>query len=165
MKLSIILCSFLVLPISLLAVSAEKTTEIDSLPPVFMIGEYEYEYESMVKDCNKLLLEVCQDSMELAYKHWLLMLHDMEIYAESQKFDIKGIKIWLNVFWNEDGNINHFVYYPKPNSRNTDFTKLTIFLEKFLLHYKFPLDYQSCYAHFGSATFPTFAKLYLQEQP
>ena len=130
-----------------------------------MIGEHEYEYESKVKTCNKLLLEVCQDSMELAYKHWLLMLHDMEIYAESQNFDIKGIKIWLNVFWNNDGTINNFVYYPKPNSRNTDFTKLTAFLDKFLVYYKFPLEYQTCYSHYGSATFPTFAKLYLQEQP
>lgn len=165
MKISNIIFIFLVLPFSLSAFSVDKTGDLDSIPPVFRIGEYEFEYEEKVKNCNKLLLEVCQDSMELAYKHWLLMLHDMEIYAESEKFDIKGIKIWLNVFWNEDGSIENFVFYPKPNSRNADFNKLTAFLEKFLLHYKFPIEYQTCFSHYGSATFPTFAKLYLQEQP
>lgn len=165
MKLSTILISLLIIPFALSASSVPKTVVLDSIPPVFMIGEHEFEYEDKVNDCNVLLLEVCQDSMELAYKHWLLMLHDMEIYAESQKFDIKGIKIWVNVFWNEDGTINNLVYYPKPNSRNTDFTKVTAFLEKFLLQYKFSLEYKSCFSHYGSATFPTFAKLYLQEQP
>ncbi len=153
------------MPFTLSAFSVDKSGNLDTIPSVFMIGEHEFEYEDKVQECNKLLLEVCQDSMELAYKHWLLMLHDMEIYAESQKFDIKGIKIWLNVFWNADGSLDKLVYYPKPNSRNTDFTKLTAFLEKFLVYYEFPLQYKSCFAHYGSATFPTFAKLYLQEQP
>jgi len=155
----------LVVSLSVSAVYAEKTISVDTLPPVFLIGEHEFEYESKVKECDKLLLEVCQDSMQLAYRHWLLMLHDMEIYAEAEDFDIKGIKIWLNVFWDAEGSIDKIVYYPKPNSRNTDFSQLTLFLEKFVLQYEFPLDYNSCFSHYGSATFPTFAKLYLQEQP
>ena len=155
----------MVLPYTLSAFSAEKTVVVDTLPPVFLIGEHEFEYEAKVKDCDKLLLEVCQDSMQLAYKHWLLMLHDMENYADTEAFDIKGIKIWLNVFWDQDGTINKIVYYPKPNSRNADFTELTAFLEKFILQYQFPLDYKSCFSHYGSATFPTFAKMYLKEQP
>lgn len=155
----------MVFSLTVSAVKAEKTVSLDTLPPVFLIGEHEFEYESKVKECDKLLLEVCQDSMELAYKHWILMLHDMEIYAESEDFDIKGIKIWINVFWDDSGSIDKIVYYPKPNSRNADFAELTLFLEKFVSQYQFPLDYQSCFAHYGSATFPTFAKLYLQEQP
>jgi len=160
-----IFIAFLLVSFTVSAVSAEKTTSLDTLPPVFLIGEHEFQYESKVKECDKLLLEVCQDSMQLAYKHWLLMLHDMEIYAESQDFDIKGIKIWLNVFWDAEGSIDKIVYYPKPNSRNTDFNQLTLFFEEFVEQYKFPLNYQSCFSHYGSATFPTFAKLYLQEQP
>ena len=165
MKIYRIFIAFLVLPFTVSAVSAEKTVSVDTLPPVFLIGEHEFEYESKVKSCDKLLLEVCQDSMQLAYKHWLLMLHDMEIYADTQDFDIKGIKIWLNVFWDKDGTIDKIVYYPKPNSRNTDFSHLTSFFEKFILQYSFSMDYKSCFSHYGSATFPTFAKLYLQEQP
>lgn len=165
MKALRIFIAILVLQFTVSAVSAEKTVSLDTLPPVFLIGEHEYEYESKVKNCNKLLLEVCQDSMQLAYKHWILMLHDMEIYAEAEDFDIKGIKIWLNVFWDESGSIDKIVYYPKPQSRNTDFTQLTTFFEKFILQYKFSLEYESCFSHYASATFPTFAKLYLQEQP
>ena len=165
MKVTKVIIAFLVLLFTFSAVSAEKAVSIDTLPPVFLIGEHEFEYESQVKKCDKLLLEVCQDSMQLAYKHWLLMLHDMEIYADAEDFDIKGIKIWLNVFWDEAGTIDNIVFYPKPNSRNADFTDLTAFFEKFMLQYEFPLNYQSCFSHYGSATFPTFAKLYLQEQP
>ncbi len=165
MRVTRIFNTFLVLLLAVSAVKADNTVVVDTLPPVFLIGEHEFEYESKVKECDKLLLEVCQDSMQLAYKHWLLMLHDMEIYAEAEGFDIKGIKIWLNVFWDENGSIDKIVYYPKPNSRNADFDELTIFLKKFVTRYKFPLNYESCFSHYGSATFPTFAKLYLQEQP
>ncbi len=142
----------------------EVPVKVDTLPGVFMIGEYEFEYEEIVKDCDQLLLDVCQDSMQLAYRHWLLMLHDMENYAESVNYDIKGIKIWLNVFWDDSGKLDRLVYYPKPNSRNADFTKLTEFFEDFLSKYdKIPLKSEACFSHYGSATFPTFAKLYLPD--
>lgn len=168
MNLIKIIFGFVLFPLALSAGNLSQNASsiaVDSIPPVFMIGEYEFEYEEMVKTCDKLLLEVCQDSMQLAYKHWLLMLHDMENYAESVDFDIKGIKIWLNIFWNDQGKINKLVYYPKPNSRNTDFSKLTEFFEEFLGNYDFPLEYTSCFSHYGSATFPTFAKLYLSNEP
>lgn len=138
-------------------------SELDSLPTVFMIGENEFEYEEMVESCDKLLLEMCNDSMQLAYKHWLLMLHDLEIYAENQDFDIRGIKIWLNVFWDEAGSIDKLVYYPKPNSRNLDFTELTKLFNAFIEQYSFPIEGDACFSHYGSATFPTFAELYFEE--
>ncbi len=157
----------LLFPISLLAsdIKAYPTVPVDSLPSVFMIGEHEFEYEQLVKNCNELLLDVCQDSMQVAYKHWLLMLHDMENYAETNNFDIKGIKIWVNIFWDESGTIDQLVYYPKPNSRNADFTELTSFFEKFVAQYRFPIENPQCFSHYGSATFPTFAKMYLSNQP
>jgi len=157
----------LLFPFSLLAGDVETylTEPVDSLPSVFMIGENEFEYEQLIKNCNELLLDVCEDSMQVAYKHWLLMLHDMEIYADANDFDIKGIKIWVNIFWDETGTIDQLVYYPKPNSRNTDFSELTVFFEKFVEQYQFPLKNQKCFSHYGSATFPTFAKLYLSNQP
>ncbi len=129
-----------------------------------MIGEHEFEYEELVKSCDILLLDICQDSMQLAYTNWLTMLNEMEIYAESNNFDIKGIKIWLNVFWNKDGKINKLVYYPKPNSRNIDFSTLTEFFQTFLAKHTFPIEVESCFSHYGSATFPTFANLYLGDK-
>lgn len=145
------------------ALSINQTSSIDSLPQVFMIGENELEYEGLVTNCNKPLLNVYQDSMDMAYRYWMGMLSDMEKYADKADFDIKGIKIWLNVFWNRDGTIKHLVYFPKPNSRNMDFDQLTIFFDQFADQWITSNSVDKCYSHYGSATFPTFAELYLGE--
>ena len=136
----------------------------DTLPSVFMIGEFELQYESMVVDCSELLLGVCDDSMDEAYKEWLLMLKDIEDYAVSQEFEIRGIKTWLNIFWNEDGTIKHLVFYPKPNSRNMDFEELRQFFASFVAQYTFSKSFEDCFAHYGSAKFPSFAELYIKSK-
>ena len=143
---------------------SDNPTHLDSLPDVFMIGQNELLYEGLVTKCNYPLLTVCQDSMDLAYTKWMEMLSNMEDFAEQSEFDIKGIKIWLNVFWDEDGNIDHLVYFPKPNSRNMDFSQLTKFFYKFIESYKMDKLSSKCYSHYGSATFPTFADLYLGDK-
>ena len=139
-------------------------SKLDSLPAVFQIGQNEAAYESLVSTCTNPLLTVCNDSMDLAYRTWMLMLSDMEKYAERSEFDIKGIKIWLNVFWNPDGTIKHLVYFPKPNSRNMDFDNLTLYLGEFVKHYKMEALDRACFSHYGSAAFPTFADYYLNEK-
>jgi len=142
---------------------ANNSINLDTLPNVFMIGENESEYETLVTSCNTLLLTVCEDDMDLAYRKWLGLLSDMEKYAEEKEIDIRGVKIWINVFWDEEGNIKHLVYYPKPNSKNMDFDQLSLFFESFSDAHK--LDYTSskCFSHYGSAAFPTFAELYLDK--
>lgn len=149
-----------------LQLKAELRHEIalDSLPQVFMIGDNEIDYEALVSVCSKPLLTVCNDSMDTAYRLWMGMLSDMEEYAEVSEFDIKGIKIWLNVFWNADGSIKHLVYFPKPNSRNMDFDLLTKFFNKFVESWNMQSLTAHCFSHYGSATFPTFADYYLQEK-
>ena len=141
-----------------------ESIAIDSLPAVFMIGQNELEYEALVSTCSYPLLTVCNDSMDRAYKYWMTMLSDMEQHAEKSEFDIKGIKIWLNVFWNADGSIKHLVYFPKPNSRNMDFSLLTKFFKKFVTDWNMDSIGGNCYSHYGSATFPTFADYYLRNK-
>ncbi len=145
--------------------AADSTaTVVDSLPPVFRIGQNEYAYESLVSSCNNPLLTVCKDSMDIAYRIWMGMLSDMEVYAEKSDFDIRGIKVWLNVFWNPNGSIKHLVYLPKPTCRNMDFTELDQFFHKFVSQWAMMGQDPSCYSHYGSATFPTFAEIYLRER-
>jgi len=139
--------------------------KIDTLPKVFKIGEHELKYEDLVHKCSNPLLTVCQDSMDLAYRRWMEMLSEMEQYAEKSDFDIKGVKIWLNAFWNPDGTIKHLVYFPKPNSRNMNFDDLTKFMKKFIGQYSMEGLDDGCYSHYGSASFPTFAEIYLKEIP
>ena len=140
-----------------------EVTHSDTLPTVFKIGENEAAYEALVTECSNPLLTVCKDSMDLAYRRWMTMLSEMEVFAEKSDFDIKGIKIWLNVFWSPEGEIKHLVYFPKPNSRNMDFDLLTKFLFNFVDHYKMESLDDYCFSHYGSAAFPTFADIYLKE--
>jgi hypothetical protein len=130
-----------------------------SLPEVFLIGEHEAEYESKIKDYNVLLLTVCNNSMDEAYDKWSGMLIQMEEYADSIDYDIKGAKIWINVFWNKSGTIDHIIYYPKPNSKNMDFDRFTAFLKEFTTMYQMEVESTANFSHYGSASFPTHARL------
>jgi len=140
------------------ALSQQPTT--DALPSVFLIGEFEDEYERLSVNCDRKLLNNCGESMELAYAKWMGLLSDIEGYSDQINFDLKGIKIWINVFWNSDGSIKHLVYYPKPNSKNMDFDELTKFFDSFLAQYQSPITDQVCFSHNGSANFPIYAKLF-----
>lgn len=129
-----------------------------ALPKAFIIGEYEQSYEKMVNACSDHLLSVCDDSMDEAYQLWLRMLGDIETYAKEKNFDINGVKIWMTVYWNYDGTIQHIVYYPKPNSKNMDFEQLTEFFNGFSQVYTFPKQSTTCFSHNGSASFPSFSQ-------
>jgi hypothetical protein len=129
-----------------------------NLPKVFLVGENEKSYEKMMGDYTELLLTVSENSMDTAYNHWISMLTEMEAYSDQMDYDIKGVKIWLNVFWHKSGNIDYLVYYPKPNSRNIDFDKFTEFLTEFISMYKLDIDSNSNFSHYGSASFPTLGK-------
>ena len=140
--------------------ATNQLVKMDStvLPKVFRLGEHEKAYEKLYDVYNKALLEVCDDDMNLAFQKWLSMLEEMEAYATSIEYDIKGIKVWLNVFWNPDGSIRHIAYHLKVNSRNVDRDELSAFFSSFMNHYKFPMITESHYSHYGSASFPTFAR-------
>ncbi len=128
----------------------------DTTPPkVFILGEYENAYEQLNLEHSVMLLSVCDGNMDEAYQKWVSMLIEMEAYATMIKYDIKGVKVWLNVFWNVDGTVKHIAYHLKQNSRNVDTAELTAFFSSFINHYKFPLVSNKKYSHYGSASFPT----------
>ena len=128
----------------------------DTTPPkVFILGEHEKAYEKLNLEYSVMLLTACEGNMEAAYQKWLSMLNEMEAYATLINYDIKGIKVWLNVFWNEDGSIDYIAYHLKQNSRNIDTAEFTAFLKSFINRYKFPLVTNAKYTHYGSASFPT----------
>lgn len=136
-----------------------------SLPKVFILGEHEVEYEALFDNYSTVLLEVCNDDMDQAFDKWLSMLEEMEAYASNIEYDIKGIKVWLNVFWEKDGTIRHIAYHLKVNSRNVERDELTAFFSSFMNHYKFPKVADTGYSHYGSASFPTFARKLKEQVP
>jgi hypothetical protein len=128
-------------------------------PLVSLIGDDEVGYEQTISECPSLLLEVAGNSMDSAYKLWTDMLVDIEASASDAGVDLKGTKIWINLFWESDGSIKKIVYYPKPNSKNMDFAQVTNVLEQFSANYNLPIDHTGCFSHYGSASFPVHAKL------
>lgn len=148
-----IFSSILVLLIAFMAVGQSETQVSER---AFLIGENEDHFELLVTEHSEQLLNVCNNSMDKAYDAWVSLLKDLEGFAEDRKFDLKGTKIWINVFWNADGSIRNIVYYPKPNSKNMDFSLLSSFLADFAASYQFTLTNDKPFSHYGSASFPTF---------
>ncbi len=142
------------------SVVSDPLIEQDSivLPSVFVMGEYEEQFNSLMQEHEALLLSECDNDMDIAFEKWLSMLKEMEAYSEIIEYDLKGIKMWLNVFWDKNGTVDHIAYHLKPNSRNIDIEELTAFFVSFINNYKFPLVTDEKFSHYGSAAFPTFAR-------
>jgi len=148
-----------------LSISALAQDKINNeTPKVFLVGEQENEYADLIDQYSQSLIGISNDSIELAYINWMYLLYDMESYSHKIGFDLNGIKLWINVFWNKNGNIDYISYYPKPNSKNMEFNKLTAFLSEFIKNYKPRMKSNENFAHFGSAKFPSFAENYIPDK-
>jgi hypothetical protein len=160
-KVTTIIIIFLFSGMGVLSAQADGSNK---LPKAFQIGEYESGYGNLIKLYPESLLTTSKDSLELAYVNWMYLLYDMEQHSKSINVDLKGLKIWLNVFWNKNGSIDYITFYPKPNSRNMDFNKLTAFFIDFVNNYNVRIKGKDNFSHFGSARFPSFAEKYIPKE-
>ena len=136
----------------------QKSGYDNQVASVFYIGEDEKNYESLVKNYNTLLFAVCNDNMDKAFDNWTSLLKDLEEFAAKSNVDLKGVKLWMNVFWDKGGTIKHIVFYPKPNSKNLNYDIVKSVLINFIKDYQSPLKYTTGFSHYGSAAFPIFSK-------
>jgi len=137
----------------------------DTLPSkVFLLGENEELMDALNKKYPNLLIAVYDNNMDKAYDRWMEVLSDMEDYATSINYDLKGIKLWMNIYWNMDGYIDYIGFYLKPNSRNIKINELKAFFTSYLRHQKIKLSASKYYYHNGSATFPTHYNLLKEKQ-
>ena len=146
--------------VSWLGSQTDITSQYHS-PKVSLIGEDSKQYEELVNHCGVSLLTASDGNMESAYLHWIKFIRSIELYAVEQEWDINGLKVWMNVFWDEEGNIQNMYYYPKPNCRNIVFEEFSHFLNDFAAESKISLKHDTCFSHYASVSFPTFAELYL----
>ena len=121
------------------------------------MGEFGKAYEILVSECEVPLNDILGSSMDSTYHHWIKTLNQLERHAENMQFDIRGVKVWMNIFWADNGDIQHIAYFPKKTSRNIDFKRFVKMLESFIEQYTGTLKHSSCYSHYGSASFPTHA--------
>ncbi len=87
------------------------------------------------------------------------MLNELDVYSRKQSVDIRGVKLWLHVFYNPDGSVKHIAYHVRPNSRPIDATVIGPLLEGFARQYRFPIASDEGYAHYSTGTFPVFGEL------
>lgn len=106
-----------------------------TLPKVFLLGEYNSAYEKLHNSHPTSLFEFCNNNPDEAFDKWARFLIGMEIYAESINYDIKGVKMWIEVCWENDGKLKYIAYAPKPESRNIDTKELSGFMSSFSNHY------------------------------
>lgn len=81
---------------------------------------------------------------------------DVEDYALELNFDLKGVKLWLNIYFNADGTISNLAFFPKPNSRNVPNEQLVAFFKNFIRQYHLIQSTDVGFQHSASASFPTF---------
>ena len=130
----------------------------DDVQTIFVLGENEKAYEMLNQSYSQTLLEVSDFDTQKAFDAWMDMMKQMEEYAKKLRFDIKGVKLWLHVFWNEDGTISHIGYLMRPDSRNIDNLELAAFLKTFMGRYKLPLSSSRKFSHYTGANFPIYSE-------
>jgi len=153
-----ILISFSLLLMFIGSGLAQTSVSDTATKRIFLMGEDENQMDMLNKTYTTLLMTVCQNNMDIAYDKWMTMLTDMESYADKLGYDIKGTKMWMNVYWDKSGNIDYIGYYLKPNSRNVKTEEFSAFLLNFVRHYRSNLTYSAKYYHNGSVSFPTHYK-------
>ncbi len=136
--------------------NAQSHVQSTGIPEVFLIGEYEDRYLELSEQHPEMFLSMYNNNLDQAYKGWSEFLMDIEDYAADLKFDIKGAKLWINIYFNPDGTISNLAFFPKPNSRNIPEDQLVVFFKNFVRQYRFLETSDKGFQHSASASFPTF---------
>ena len=126
----------------------------ETLPKVMLIGENEAAFEQMQMEYQQTLLDACHNNFDSAYTAWVDALGSMERYSEQIGYDLKGVKLWLYIFFDKDGSIKHIAYYLRPNSRNVNTAELTAFFSSYMNRYRIGVDNDKKFSHYGTVSFP-----------
>jgi len=100
------------------------------------------------------LFQICNNDFNEAQDAWINLLLEMEAYSDVINFDLKGIKLWIQLFWDEDGKIKYIGYQLKPESRFVKNEDLKAFFSSFINNYHFPKVTKKKFNHSGNITFP-----------
>ena len=132
--------------------------QAQTIPKVFIIEEEVNLFEQLSDDdkYKTLLLEACNNDINVTDRKLTAMLMEMQAYAGRLSYDIKGVKVWFKFFWNKKGGIDHIAFNLKPTSRNIDTEIFTIFLSRFIQGYgrMVKIRYQTGFSHYGAFSFP-----------
>jgi hypothetical protein len=141
--------------------SVAKIKQKTDLPKVFIISDDQASFEQLSALYNATLMDACKDNDETAYSKWTNMMHAFEQHAEKNNINIKGVKMWVKVFWATDGTVDHVGYFLKPNSRNVKIEELSALWRTFQEKYHLPMDEGASpgkFSNYGSVSFPLYMR-------
>lgn len=136
------------------------TISNDSLdiPKLFQLGDkrYDRQYKVLSKLYPNSLLDIHFDKTYKAGEHWRDIIKTIDDYAIEHNIDINGLKIWMHIFFSENGEIDYLGYYFKPNSKIKDQEMLKDLISKSLNQYKYHEKLNGKGNHYSGAGFPIF---------
>lgn len=131
----------------------------ETRPAVFQLGDNEQLYNDLAREYSQTLLEAAGNDLQLAFNYWLDLMVKVEGYADQIKYDVNGIKLWLHVFFNADGSIDHVGYLLRDDSKNVDPAELSAFFKGFLKNgNKIAVSSSKKFSFYTGATFPTYVQ-------
>jgi len=147
-----VLCSFSTFERTSTNNRASKTT---AYPKAFVIGEHSATFETLNDLYNNQLLTVCDNDLKKAYRQWKRVLSDIDRYAQINGFKLKGVKMWVKIYWSESGQIEHIAYDLKRQSKKINKKKFTKLLTKYIESKPEPFMVGvSNFSHYGSVNYP-----------
>lgn len=128
--------------------------QAQSIPPIIngvqngpLLDELSGQYQSS-------LFSASNADFAQTVHNWRLFLLSMQEYAASIDFDIKGVKVWLKIYWAKDGSIDHIAYILSDRSININPQDWEAFLRSFMRNYKLPITHIKPFSYENPISFP-----------
>lgn len=128
----------------------------NNYPQVVNVAQRSELLEELSTDYKSSLFSASDADFIKTTKNWQHVLMGVEKYAEEIDFDMKGVKIWIKVFFAKDGNINHITYILSETSINIDTIELEAFFRSFMKNYKLPVSHDQKFAYDARIQFPLY---------
>lgn len=104
---------------------------------------------------HQVLLNLYDGDIEQAMQDWFGLLRDIEKFAVNEEVNLNGVKLWMNVFFKEDGSIEAIGYHPKSDCKNMEWPVFEAMLKEFSKQYRFSKQSDQPFSHYGAAMWPT----------
>lgn len=131
-------------------------TQAQELPKILDANSSDQQLEALSSEYKSSLLTAADTNLTKMVNTWKHCLTAMEFYADKINFDIKGVKMWVKIFWAKDGKIDHIAYYLQDNSINIPKVDFEAFLNSFSKNYQLPIGHKHRFSYASRVQFPMY---------
>ena len=138
------------------SLSTHLFAQKSNFPQVVNVAQNSKILEDLSTDYKSSLFSASDADFSKTTQNWHHVIMGIEKYAEEIKFDLKGVKIWIKVFFAKDGNIDHITYILSETSINIDTIELEAFFRSFMRNYKLPEVHEQKFSYDARLQFPLY---------